>query len=212
MTKILLLGATGAVGRAALALLLTDGDVDVVAPTRRPLPPAPRLSNPVGDLTALTSDGPLWRADGMISALGTTQKLAGSREAFHRVDHDLVLATAEAARRAGTPALAVVSSVGASTRSPSFYLRTKGETEVDLVALGFPSLTIVRPSMIDAPDRDQPRPGEALGAAAFRLLRPLVPARYRAVTPRAIAACLIEAVQAARPGTRLVESEAIGQG
>ena len=46
MTKLLLAGATGLVGGEALALSLADERVtQVVAPTRRPLPPHPKLLN-----------------------------------------------------------------------------------------------------------------------------------------------------------------------
>lgn len=208
--KFLLLGATGAVGRAVLEQALADPRVThITAPTRRPLPPAPRLANPVTDFAILPAEEGFWACDAVISALGTTQKIAGSRQAFRRVDLDLVIATAAAARRAGAERLAVVSSVGASAASPSFYLRTKGEMEAGLRALGFPSLTIVRPSMIDA-RREPPRGLEALGVTAFRLFRPLIPARYRAVTPARIAARLIAAAIEGRPGTRVIESEEIG--
>lgn len=208
--KFLLLGATGAVGRAALRQLLSDGAATaVIAPTRRPLAPAPKLTNPVTDFAMLPGEGDIWQADAVISTLGTTQKIAGSREAFRRVDLDLVIATAAAARRAGARSLAVVSSVGASSQSPSFYLRTKGEMEAALRVLGYPSLTIVRPSMIDV-RRDPPRGFEDWGAKAFRLFAPLIPARYRAVTPDQIARTLIAAAGAAAPGVRVIESEEIG--
>ena len=48
MLRILLLGASGLVGRETLRLALGRGDVDsVVAPTRKPLPPHGKLINPV---------------------------------------------------------------------------------------------------------------------------------------------------------------------
>ncbi|MFA5120914.1 NAD(P)H-binding protein [Zavarzinia sp.] len=207
--KLLLLGATGAVGTAVLDKVLADPRFDAVtAPTRRTLPAHPKLTNPVLDFAALDGGDPLWRADAVISALGTTQKIAGSRAAFRAVDHDLVLATAGFARKAGAGALAVVSSVGASSRSPSFYLKTKGEMEEGLQSLGYPSLTIVRPSMIDV-RRPPPRAGEAWGLLAFDLLRPVLPRRLRSVTPARIADALIGAVVAAPDGARVIESEAI---
>ncbi|PWR20012.1 NAD(P)H-binding protein [Zavarzinia compransoris] len=212
MTRLLVLGATGAVGRAVVARALADPRFAIVtAPTRRALPPHDRLANPLIELTAATGAEPFWPADAVISALGTTQKQAGGRAAFHRIDHDLVLESARHARAGGAAALGFVSSVGASAASPSFYLRTKGAVEAGLRALTYPSLTIVRPSMIDAGRRERPRPGEELGAAVFRLLAPVIPRRYRAVTPDAIAAALIEAVLAARPGAAVVESEAIAR-
>jgi hypothetical protein len=42
-----------------------------------------------------------------------------------------------------------------------------------------------------------------------RLLRPLIPRRYRAVSPEAIAAALLGGILEGRPGVRIVESEAL---
>ena len=42
---------------------------------------------------------------------------------------------------------------------------------------------------------------------AMGLFKPLIPARYRAVKPEAIARALLEGVVAGQPGERIVESE-----
>lgn len=215
MKTILVLGGTGAVGRRAVQMAQSDPRIArVMAPTRRPLAPAGKLDNPIVDFDALDGSEAFWQVDAVICALGTTQKIAGGRAGFRRIDRDLVLHLAGFARHAGVPAFAYVSSVGAAGTSPSFYLRTKGEVEAGLRGLGFPSLTVVRPSMIDAGRREQARPGEEWGAALMRLAAPVIPRRYRPVTPDMIAAGLIEAVLAASPGNRTIESEelaAVGQ-
>jgi uncharacterized protein YbjT (DUF2867 family) len=101
MLRILLLGASGLVGREILRLALGRGDVDgVVAPTRKPLLPRGKLNNPVaGELESLLSDAARWTEEAVICALGTTMAKAGSRPAFYRVDHDLALGFARAAAR-----------------------------------------------------------------------------------------------------------------
>lgn len=206
---LLLFGATGAVGRAVLALALADPRVGrVVAVTRRPLPAAARLDNLVADPATLAGDADCWRADGVVCTLGTTIAKAGSRAAFAAVDRDLVLRAARLAREAGAARFALNSSLGADARSGNFYLRTKGEAEAGLRTLGYPSLTIVRPSLIDA-EREEPRLGERAGILFARALRPLIPARYRAVAPDAIARALLEGALAGAPGERVVESEAL---
>jgi len=54
MTTLLLAGATGLVGGGALAVALADARVSrLVAPTRRPLPPHPKLLNPIVDSASL---------------------------------------------------------------------------------------------------------------------------------------------------------------
>jgi len=206
---LLVVGATGLVGQCVLQQALADPRVaKIIAPTRRPLPPRPRLENPLVEFAALPADAPWWAVDGVICTLGTTIKKAGSQAAFRQVDHDYPLAVAALARRHGAAAFALTSSLGANPRSRTFYLRTKGETEQALRDCGFPSLTIVRPSFIGGV-RAERRPLEALGLAVFGGLARLMPRRYRVVPAEQIARTLLESALAAAPGVRVVESEDI---
>lgn len=204
--RLLLLGATGAVGREVLAQALADPRVArVTAPTRRPLPVQNRLLNPVTDFAQLDAAAPWWQADAVVCALGTTIKLAGSQTAFAAVDRDLVIATARLARQAGATRLALNSSLGASNQG-NFYLRTKAQAEDGVRALGYPSLTIVRPSLIAA-ERAAVRPGEVAGLWVARVLGSLVPRRYRPVAAARIARVLLDAALQGEPGDHLMESE-----
>ena len=153
MKTLLILGATGKVGQHILAQALAHPQVgQVIAPTRRLLAPNVKLLNPIVDCRALPA-APWWRADVCLCALGTTLRQAGSRQAFFEVDHDLVLAAARLAHQAGTPAFVLNSSLGASARAGNFYLQVKGKIEDDLTAIGFASLTIARPSLLDGGPR-----------------------------------------------------------
>ena len=98
-------------------------------------------------------------------------------------------------------------SLGASLAG-NFYLRTKAEAEAGVRAAGYVSFTIVRPSIIDV-DRTESRPGEAIGLAVARLLRPLIPRRYRAVAPRHIARALLDGVLSGHDGEHVTESESL---
>jgi uncharacterized protein YbjT (DUF2867 family) len=90
-----------------------------------------------------------------------------------------------------------------------FYNRVKGEVEAAIMALGYPSLTLVRPSLLDGGPRSDSRPGERLGLFFARMLRPLIPARYRAVATDAVARALLAAAVAQAPGVHVIESERI---
>jgi uncharacterized protein YbjT (DUF2867 family) len=210
MKTLLLVGATGLVGRAVLRRALEDTTIErVIAPTRRPLEIEHlRLENPVVDFDALPTDAAWWRADAVICTLGTTIKKAGSRAAFLKVDYEYPLAVARCARAQGAGAYALTSSMGANATSRAFYLRTKGETERDLSAYGYPSLTIVRPSLIGG-ERGERRWAEALGLRVLAALGPVLPRRYRIVPAERIAAGLLAAARAAALGVRIVESEEI---
>lgn len=204
--RVLIFGATGAVGQAVLQQALADSRISaVIAPTRRALPSHAKLENPLLDFSQLPPDAAWWAADGLICALGTTQKIAGSPERFVAIDRDLVIRVAELARRAGVPYLALNSSLGASLQG-NLYLRTKAEAEQGVRALDFPRLLIVRPSLINAV-RTPPRPAEYVGLCVSRLLGPLIPRRYRPVTPDAIAAAMLNGLFADSSGVQIMESD-----
>ncbi|MFJ1299137.1 NAD-dependent dehydratase [Pseudomonadota bacterium AL_CKDN230030165-1A_HGKHYDSX7] len=205
--KLLLVGATGLVGSHVLRLALADARVDaVVAPVRRGLPAHPKLDAPRIDYDRLPADAPWWRADAVICTLGTTIKKAGSQAAFRRVDHDYALEVARRAHDAGAPTYALNSAMGADSDSRFFYNRVKGELEQDLARVGLRSLTYVRPGLIGG-DRQESRTGERLGLAVLGLLGPLLPRRYRINPADRIAAALLEAAIAARPGVHVIGSE-----
>jgi len=153
--RVMLLGATGLVGGLALPRLLDDPRCSgVVAPTRRPLGMTHgKLENPILAFDALPA-APEWaRVDAVICALGSTIAQAGSREAFHRIDHDYPLAFARLAQAQGAQTYVLNSAAGANPQSSIFYSRVKGELERDLRALGFHSLTLVRPGLIGGEQR-----------------------------------------------------------
>jgi uncharacterized protein YbjT (DUF2867 family) len=207
--RLLLVGATGAVGREVLALALADRRVaQVVALTRRPLAAAAKLDNAVIDFDQLPEQAPWWAVDAVVCTLGTTLRAAGSKEAFVAVDRDLPLRIARLARAAGATRFALNSSLGADARSGNFYLRTKGEAEDAIRGLGYPGYTVVRPSLIDV-DRSELRPGERLGLVVARAMAPLLPRRWRAVRPQAIAHTLLEGALASPPVSRVIESAAL---
>jgi uncharacterized protein YbjT (DUF2867 family) len=208
---LMLLGATGAVGSAVLQLALADRRVgQVLALTRRPLAPAAKLDNIVLDFEHLPAQAPWPKVDAVICALGTTRRIAGSDARFVAIDRDLPLQLARLAQAGGAYRFALNSSLGADARSRNLYLRTKGELEVGIGELGFASVTIVRPALIDT-ERAQARHLEQAGIALVRVLRPLLPRRWHAVTPQQIARALLDGALAGAPGTQWIESEKIAE-
>lgn len=78
--KLMIVGASGLVGRHVLAQALSHPAVDaVVAPSRKALPARPKLEAPLVDFERLPEDASWWRADAVICTLGTTMKIAGSQ-------------------------------------------------------------------------------------------------------------------------------------
>jgi uncharacterized protein YbjT (DUF2867 family) len=208
MTTILILGATGLVGKQILALALENKNLSrIVAPTRQALANHPKLDNPIVNYAQLPADAPWWKADAVLCALGTTMRTAGSNEAFYRVDHDYVLDAARLAKAAGTPCFVLNSSTGSKLDAGSFYLRVKAETERDLAALNFTSFTSVRPSILDGGKRPEKRHGEALAIMLAKLLGPLIPKRLRPISTEKVARAMLNAGMSAHAGSTIIESE-----
>ena len=204
--KLMILGATGAVGSQVLNQAQKEGCFEtIVAPTRRPLANSGQVHNPVIPFDLPLPEADWWAVDAVICCLGTTLKQAGSKRAFYRVDHDLVLACAAQARAAGASVFVLNSSLGANEKSRTFYLQTKGEVESAVARMGFERVVLARPSLIDA-EREHSRPAEKMGLITSRLLAPIIPKRYRPVSAATIAAALLREV-AGEPGVIILESE-----
>jgi uncharacterized protein YbjT (DUF2867 family) len=208
--KVLILGATGLVGRNALAQALARSAVtQVIAPTRKPLATQDKLMNPVApELERLLPKVASWRPDAAICATGTTIKKAGSKEAFRSVDHDLPLLFARLAHQAGTQNFALVSSIGASVDSSFLYLKVKGELERDVREIGFRSLTILQPGIIEG-ERDEVRLAENLVLKLSHFLAPVLPKRFRVNPAPKIAQALVDSVVAAEPGCHFRYSDSL---
>jgi len=208
--RVMLLGATGLVGGLTLSRLLDDPRCSaVVAPTRRPLALTHRkLENPVLAFDALPTSPEWARVDAIICALGSTIAQAGSREAFHRIDHGYPLAFARLAQAQGAQTYVLNSAAGANPQSSIFYSRVKGELERDLRALGFNSLTLVRPGLIGG-ERNEVRRGERLALTVLGVLGPVLPRAWRINPAAEIAKALVEAALTPQPGEHVVASSAL---
>lgn len=196
-------GATGLIGQEVVVQLAAGGWPEIRALVRRPYaspPPAPVVPVVV-DYEQAEPRLPLIGATHLFSCLGTTMAQAGSREAFRRVDFDIPLTIARAARAAGAQHYLLVSAVAASTSSRMFYSRVKAELEEAVIGLGFRSVTIARPSMLLGA-RVHPRLGERLGGVLTRV----GPKRFRAVQGSQVASALIAAATEDAPGVRFIEN------
>jgi len=204
------LGATGLVGSHLVRQLLNDESYcQVVTLARRTLEMEhEKLRAHQVDFEDREQWAALVRGDALFSALGTTLKKAGSKEAQFRIDHDYQLWGMEAARDAGMSAAVLISSTGASATSPVFYSRMKGQLDEAVLGLGIPNTTILRPSFLDG-DRKEHRPAEQWGLRVARLLPDWpVLAAARPVQASVVASVALAAVNQG-VGTRIWEAREI---
>lgn len=155
--KALLIGATGATGKDLLELLLNDDSfekVDIFV--RRNL----HIQHNKLNIHVVDFDQPdLWRnlvqGDVLFSCLGTTLKAAGSKEKQKKVDYLYQLQFAKAARENKVKNYILVSSDFASSKSPLFYSKIKGQLEDEVRALRFPKLIIFNPPSLVRKNSDR---------------------------------------------------------
>lgn len=157
----IVIGATGLVGKALLKQLLEDKNYEkVIAFSRRdPGLESPKLKLHLINFAEKSEWEHLVKGDVLFSALGTTLKQAGSKEAQYLVDYTFQYDFAKAASDNGVPSLVLISSTGADARSRYFYMRTKGELDKEVQKLKFENVQILRPGPLTG-EREQPRGGE----------------------------------------------------
>ena len=196
--KVMVLGATGMTGGMVVEKLLAQPEIStVIAPVRRPMVVEhPKLEQRFMDFDNMEEQADAFQVDALICCLGTTLKKAGSKEAFRKVDHDYALTAAQLARNAGARVMILMSAIGASSSSPVFYNRVKGELEDKARALAFPCLVIYHPSLLLG-ERHEERTAESLGMAVMpianrALIGPL--RKYRAIEAEAVAEAMVHDV------------------
>jgi uncharacterized protein YbjT (DUF2867 family) len=209
MKKALLFGATGFIGSQLLPMLLASADYDrvtIVVRRDRGLAHA-KLVTLVGDLDALPALVGRIEVDDVFIALGTTKAKVPDEAAYYRIDHDYPVQAAAVAQARGATGVLLVSAVGANEGSSVFYLRTKGETERDIIALGIARTHIFRPSQLLG-RRDEKRPLERFVIAVWPVIDWLLvgPARkYRGIAGAEVARAMLSAAKDSATGTRIHE-------
>ncbi len=200
-------GASGLTGSWLLRLLLQDpGFSQVIALTRRPL----ELTHPkllelrVSDFTGLSSLPALPEGALFFSALGTTIKTAGSRDAFRQVDFDAILEFGKLAKKNGARGFLLVSATGANPGSRIFYNRVKGETEDALRGLNLASLMIFRPGLLLG-ERRESRTAERLGILAAQCM-PKAWTRGFATPVDLLARSMLLEAKTPSPGVKILEA------
>ena len=191
--RIVLVGATGLVGRRVIEACIGREDVRLAAISRREvkLPKGARMELFVAQPEKWGEVLEALQPTALISALGTTiKKVGGDEDAFRAVDKLLVINTAEAAKKAGVRQMVAVSSINADARAKNFYMRVKGETEESLSKIGFKRLDLLQPGLLRGPREDDPRTAEGIGQLIAPFIDPFLGGRlrdYRSIDARIVA-------------------------
>lgn len=213
--RVVLVGATGLVGRAVMEQSIGRHDVRLAALARRrlPLPTGARMEMFVADTSHWAETIHALKPAAVICALGTTWRKAGEDEReFRAVDQGLVLHVARTAKDAGVRQFIAVSSAGADRASRYLYLRVKAEVEDELSKLRFDRLDILRPGLLKGRRIDDKRPMERMMMLASPLLDMLLwgkHAAYRSITDRKLAQVIFRLLHQKPNGRFVHDNEAI---
>ena len=175
--SVVMLGASGAVGTEALnSLLLLKNIQQITLLGRNPIPniTAGNVQQHKIDISDAGSyQGFVQNHTTAICTLGVGQPSKISKEEFIKIDKTAVLDFATECKKAGVKHFELLASVGISSTSSTFYLRTKGELVDELKALNFDRLSIFQPSMILTPN-NRYGIGQAITLKVWPLLKPLL--------------------------------------
>ncbi|RMD41653.1 hypothetical protein DV735_g3502, partial [Chaetothyriales sp. CBS 134920] len=168
MEQALVVGCTGMVGAQIVSNLVANPKVfsSVLTISRRSLP-----DSAAANLQAYVSaDTQSWASHissispppgTFFSALGTTRAAAGGFANQYKLDHDLNIELAKAAKAAGTKTYVLISANSANKDSYIPYSKMKGEIEEDIKNLDFDHTVILQPGLITG-TREESRPTEAV--------------------------------------------------
>lgn len=209
--KAIVIGATGLVGRSIISQLLVKPEISEVKVFARRSAGIqnPKLSEHIIDFEKVNDWKDKVSGDVLFSALGTTLKTVGSKEAQYRIDHDYQLMVAVAAAANGVSSYVLISSVNATSKSPFFYLKMKGELEDKISTLKFKSVSILRPGPLKG-HRENPRTMEVISTAILSRLP--VGSGMKPVDGDQVAKVAINCGLAGKPGVEILEAKAILHG
>ncbi|AQY21566.1 NAD(P)H-binding protein [Riemerella anatipestifer] len=210
MKKAVVIGGTGATGKALLHTLSNDLSYQsVVALSRREgALSLPKVEVCKVDFNHLEQSSAIISVDVAFSCLGTTLKDAGSQDAQWRVDYDYQYTFAKIAKENGVSTLVLISSMGADKKSPIFYSKMKGKLEEAIAELNFSSLIILRPSLLIRPETK--RLGERISLPMLNTFNKIgLLKKYQPISVEDLSKAMVKAVERYKVGTHILELKQI---
>ena len=153
-----IIGATGAVGKEILKEILSCEYYERIYVLGRNsisrLPEDGKLTKIVIDFENMRFDTSILDNADVFASLGTTIKIAGSKENQRKIDVDYTVNFAKLCE-GKVRSFNVVSAIGANSKSKNFYNSLKGELEDKLKEMNLGILRIFQPSLLICKREDE---------------------------------------------------------
>ena len=194
MSNIAVFGSTGLIGSNLLKYLENDtyfSKVNVI--TRKPIHfKNSKFKNIVIDFSDINSiQNSLKNSQIVFVSIGTTQsKVNWDLKKYKKIDYEIPINIAKAAKKLNIKKYLIVSSAGADINSKGFYLSLKGQIESDIIKIGIKNTYIFRPSLLLGA-RKENRVGEKIAQVIMPLFSFLLPKKYRPIKSEYVAKSMI---------------------
>jgi uncharacterized protein YbjT (DUF2867 family) len=208
--KAIVIGATGATGKEIVKNLLNDQSFNeiIILVRKKSFENHPKLNEIVVDFEHLEQYKNVINADIAFSCLGTTLKIAGSKENQWKVDFDYQLKFAQLAKENNISTFVLLSALGANSSSKIFYSKMKGALEDKIKKLQFTSTYIIKPGSLIRPNTD--RMGEKLGVNFIQFFNKIgLLKTYTPITVKDLSKVMITLGKTSKKGIHLIEMKEI---
>ena len=214
MTKsAIILGATGLTGSYVLDELLKNPEyTKIIVFSRRPLEiENEKLQVFECDVLNLEEQKDYFKADEVYVCIGTTNNKTPNKKLYRDIDFGIPVTAAQLCRENRIDNIAVMSSLGANSKSSVFYTKTKGEMEESVLEMEIPNTYLLRPAMIMGPRKER-RLGETLGKMLTFIINPLLQGslkKYKGIHAETIAKAMINLCNEKSDLKEIIESDKI---
>jgi uncharacterized protein YbjT (DUF2867 family) len=190
----IILGATGLTGGILLNNLIEDNSFEKIKLFSRKSVTikSDKIEQYLIDVLQLEKYKNKFIADVVFCCVGTTAAKTKDIAKYKQIDYGIPVTAVKIAKENNIDTFVVISSMGANDSSTTFYSKTKGEMERDVLRQNIKNTYIVRPSLIGG-HRNEFRIGERIGKGVMSLLNPMFLGRlkkYKMIHPEKIASCM----------------------